>query len=195
MKICFVLFALSFLVLLQSCTSSGVSGPKVDLKGYQTESIGGGAQFAEFYDSNNWPLAKGHVIQQVQNGAWTNYHPNSRKINKVTNYINGQRNGLELTLNERGQVTEMKNYRNGELHGVVATYRNGRPVTETTYAEGKVNGPFAVYNESNGKIQRSGTYKDGQFDGELYYYGPNEQVTLKYLYKDGEKVSGGIVDE
>lgn len=179
-------------IIVFSCGNEAI-GPKMDVKGYQTETIGGGAAAAAYYDANSWPLSKGHLINGVQNGIWTTYHPDSRKIQKMTNYINGQKNGPEITLNDRGQIIEIKHYRNDQLHGLSATYRSSRPVTETTYSKGIMHGPFAIYDEFTGKIQRSGTYSNGEFHGELYFYGANEEVTLQYVYDQGEKVSGGIV--
>ena len=193
MKVSFFSIFLSLTILAISC-GGNTTGPKMDLKGYQVEQIGGGATAASYFDANSWPLSKGHLINGVQNGQWTTFHPDSRKMKTITNYINGKKNGAEVTFNERGQIIEIKHFQNDQLHGLSATYRSSRPVKETIYTKGVMHGPFAIYDEFTGKIQRSGTYSNGQFHGDLYFYGSNEEVTLKYVYDQGEKVSGGIVD-
>lgn len=182
------------LVLIVSACGSGGNGPSFDLKGYQTESIGGGAEYAKFMDQNAWPLSTGHVINGVRNGIWLTYHPNTYRVKTSTNYINGQKNGPEFHFSERGSLESQIGYRNDVLHGLSATFRNGRTTGETNYANGQMHGPFSVYDESNGKIQRSGFFKNGVQDGELFFYDDRGNVTLKYVYKDGEKISGGIVE-
>lgn len=171
------------------------SGPTYDLKGFQTESVGGGATFARYADQANYPLSSGHVINGVRNGAWTTYHPESAKPKTITNYINGVKNGDEIQFNERGYITSITGYKNDVLHGLSGTYKNGRTVNETTYADGQMNGPFRIYDENNGKIQRSGNMKGGKQHGELLYYKPDGTISMRYEYNNGEKVSGGIVTE
>lgn len=190
---------LSSIVLLSafiaSCSNGGSSGETYDLKGFHTEPIGGGATYASYMDQNGWPLSTGHVIGDVRNGTWTTYHPASKNLKTVTNFINGKKNGTEFTFNERGYLESVVGYRNNELHGLSAKYKNGRVLSETNYANGIMHGPFAVYDESRGKLQRSGSFLQGKQHGELLFYDENENVTLRYEYKNGEKVSGGIVDK
>ncbi len=193
-----MIYKLMFFVLalnvLSSC-GSGSSGPSYDLKGFQTESIGGGGTYARFADQENWPLSTGHVINGVRNGAWTTYHPQSNKPKTITNYINGQKNGDEITFNDRGNMESIIGYRNDKLHGLSTTFKSSRVVNETTYANGNIDGPFKVFDERSGKIQRSGTMKNGKPHGELLNYSPEGVVNMRYEYKDGVKVSGGIVEK
>ncbi len=171
------------------------SGPTYDLKGFQTESVGGGATSARYTDQANYPLSSGHVINGVRNGAWTTYHPESSKPKTITNYINGVKNGDELHFNDRGYITSIVGYKNDVLHGLSGNYKNGRTINETTYADGLMNGPFRIYDENNGKIQRSGNMNNGKQHGELLYYKPDGTISMRYEYNNGEKVSGGIVTE
>lgn len=193
MSIRYVIIILT-LNVLWACGGTS-TGPTYDLKGFQTESIGGGATSARYTDQANYPLSSGHVINDVRNGAWTTYHPESAKPKTITNYINGVKNGDEIQLNDRGYITNIVGYKNDVLHGLSGTYKNGRTVNETTYADGQMNGPFRIYDENNGKIQRSGTMKNGKQHGELLYYKPDGSISLRYQYDNGEKVSGGIVTE
>ncbi len=194
MSFCKNLIMATLFFTLLACNPGSVIGDKYDLKGYYTDNIGGSAISAIYLDEMNLPLSKGHVIGGVRTGAWTTYHPNSNKIKTITNYINGKKNGPELTFSERGQIEVLAEYRNDALHGLSANYRNGRTLNETTYLEGVMDGPFAIYDDSNGKIQRSGYFKNGKQHGEFLFYDGNGNITLRYEYENGEKVSGGIVE-
>jgi antitoxin component YwqK of YwqJK toxin-antitoxin module len=181
------------LIIFISCQGSS-TGPKYDLKGYNTENIGGGAQLVTYQDDNLYFLANGAVINGVRNGSWVTYHPNTNKIKTLTTYVNGEKNGVEITMNDRGQIESMIGYKNNILHGVKANYQFGRPTDETTYKDGKINGPFAVYN-GQAQLQKKGFFKNGKQDGKLTFFDEKGNVTLEYEYKDGEKISGGIVEK
>lgn len=176
-----------------SCENS-TSSQRADLKGYNTENIGGGTTYAEFLSQSNWPLSTGHTVNGAKNGSWMTYHDNSNRIKTISSYANGSKNGPEVTLNERGTTESVKHYRNDVLHGLSIVYKNTRTLSETSYKNGKLDGPFSIFDEVSGKIQRSGAFKNGLQDGELLYYDDQGNITLRYEYKDGQKVGGGIVD-
>ncbi|MEL6390346.1 MAG: toxin-antitoxin system YwqK family antitoxin [Bacteroidota bacterium] len=178
---------------LASCSGGGASGPAYDLKGFDTENIGGGAQIAVYRDQQGFPLSKGQVLDGVRTGSWTTYHPESTNIKTITNYINGRKTGIEVTLNNRGQVESVIEYKNDVQHGLTGKYKFGRPTEEMTYKDGVLDGPFAIYDD-NSKIQRRGSFKDGKQHGTLQFYDDQGNVTLQYEYANGEKISGGIVE-
>ena len=188
---CLIFFA--SLMFILAC-GGGASGPKFDTKGYDTENIGGGAQFAEFRDANGWALSKGPLQNGVRTGTWMTYHENSHKIKTITSYINGVKNGVQININDRGQIETVTEYKNDQLHGLSAKYTFGRPTEETNYRNGKIDGMFAIY-DSQGKVQRKGELKDGQYHGKLQYFDESGNVTMEYEYKNGEKISGGIVEK
>jgi len=130
----------------------------------------------------------------VRNGAWVTYHPESNKIKSITNYVNGVKNGVQINMNDRGQIETMIGYKNDVLHGVKANYKFGRPTDETSYKEGKVDGPFAVYN-NKAVLQKKGSFKNGKQHGKLQFFDEEGNVTLEYMYDNGEKISGGIVEK
>jgi len=181
-----------FIISLISCGGTGV-GPQFDTTGYETEGIGGGAQITEFKDASGWLLSKGTLIDGVKNGAWMSYHENSNKIKSITSFVNGVKNGPEIFLNDRGQIESVTEFKNDGFHGLVGKYKFGRPTEETNYVDGKMQGTFALY-DSQGKLQRKGNLKDGQYHGKLQYYDSDGNVTMEYEYKNGEKVSGGIIE-
>lgn len=181
------------IVTLIACSGGG-SGPQYDLKGFDTEGIGGGGTLASYSDNSNNLLTQGTVLHGVRNGAWVTYHEGGNKIKTITNYLNGKKNGIEISLNDRGQIESLTTYKNDILHGLKSEYRLGKPLTETTYRSGKIEGPFSVYTDQ-GKIQKKGSLKNGKQDGLLQFFDDQGNVTLEYEYKDGEKIGGGIVEK
>lgn len=181
-----------FILGMMACGGSA-SGPQFDLQGYDTESLGGGGQIAEFRDANGWLLTKGSVVNGVKTGSWTTYHENSNKIKTITSFVNGRKNGPEITLNDRGQIENVTEYKNDQFHGLLGKYKFGRPTEETNYKDGKMEGTFAMY-DGSGNLQRKGTLKDGQYHGTLQYFDDQGNVTMEYEYVKGEKVSGGIIE-
>ena len=184
---------LTISILIVSCGSNAI-GPKYDLKSYETENIGDGVQLVAYYDANGYPLAKGEVVNGVRNGTWVTFHPGSNKIKTLTTYIHGIRTGAEISMNDRGQIETFNEFKKDVLHGISAKYQFGRPIEETTYKNGKLNGPFSIYN-SKMQLQRKGFFKNGKQDGLLQYFDEKGNVTLEYQYKNGEKISGGIVEK
>ena len=187
-RIIFFLFTIG----IMSCGGS-VSGPQFDTNGFETEGIGSGAQIAEFRDESGWLLSKGTLSGGVKTGSWTSYHENSNKIKTLTSYVNGQKNGPEITLNDRGQIESVTEFKNDQFHGLLGKYKFGRPTEETNYKDGKMDGTFALY-DSSGNLQRKGSLKDGKYHGKLQYFDEAGTVTMEYQYKNGEKVGGGIIE-
>ncbi len=188
-----ILFFLLIATLL-SCGGSGVVGPTYDLKGYETESVGGGAELVSYKSENGYYLAQGSVIDGVRNGSWVTFHPNTNKVKSITNYVNGVKNGVTIEMNDRGQIEKLKGYKNDGLHGIQANYQFGRPTDETSYKDGVVDGPFAVYT-NQAKIQKKGSFKNGKQHGKLQFFDEEGYMTLEYLYDNGEKISGGIIEQ
>jgi antitoxin component YwqK of YwqJK toxin-antitoxin module len=182
-----------FLLLTFLFACGSATGPKYDTQGYETESIGGGAEFATFKDANGWYLAKGTLRNGVRNGSWLGFHENSNKIKTLTSYMNGVKNGIQINFNDRGQIESVSEFKNDELHGLKATYKFGRPTEETNYNNGKMDGQFALY-DGQGKLQRKGTLKNGEYHGKLQYFDEGGRVIMEYEYENGKKISGGIIE-
>lgn len=187
-----VLMAMITLIMI-SCGGSA-TGPTYDLKGYESESIGGGAQLVTYQDQAGNYVVKGQVLNGVRNGTWTTFHEGTNKIKYITTYVNGQKNGIEILMNDRGQIEARTEYKNNELHGLSAKYQLGRPTEETTYGDGIFDGPYVIY-DKGAKVQRKGSFKKGKQHGTLQYFNEQGEVTLQYEYKNGEKVSGGIIEK
>lgn len=189
MRLCTVYI---LLVIIWSCSSTSSEGPKYDLKGFETENIGGGAQLVSYRAADGSLVARGTILNGVRNGTWLTFHSGKNSIEVLTTYVNGRKNGVEITFNERGQIESRIDYKNDVLHGLNAKYRFGRPTEEISYKDGVMDGPFSIF-DNQGLVQRKGAFKAGKQHGILQYFDDKGNVTLQYEYRNGEKISGGIV--
>lgn len=73
-------------------------------------------------------------------------------------------------------------------------YKYGKVVEERYYENGKLEGTAKTYDDRTFKLKQEAQYKNGLQHGYFKYYDENGNVTLEYEYKNGEKVSGGIVE-
>lgn len=181
------------ILFIFSCSLSA-PGPKSDLEGFARESIGHHGALIGYKAADDTWLAKGTVISDVRNGSWVTYHPGKDAVKTITTYVHGKKNGMEIEFNDRGGITAIIEYKNDQLHGMSAKYQFGRATEETHYKDGVMHGPYAIYT-SQGQVQRKGSFKEGKQNGLLQYYDLDGNVTLEYVYKDGEKISGGIVEK
>ncbi len=187
--------AIVITVMLSACGSGGTAVPvAANLDGYTVSPLKGtNASVAEKFDANGNKVESGYVINGNKSGQWTRYDADG-KIRFVVNYIDGLKNGDELSFNTRGQIEARTSYRNDQLDGISGTYKSGRPTQEISYRNGQYDGPTKKY-FPNGKIQQEINFKDGKQHGMFKYFDEEGNVTLEYEYKNGEKISGGIVDK
>jgi len=138
---------------------------------------------------------RGYLSAGVKNGPWINYHSGKHRnrIKSITNYVNGNLNGLHLEFSNRGQIEQKINYVNNIYHGMFATYKNGRVEKEIIYDMGKLNGPYREY-DKRGNLQKQSDYVNDKLHGKISYYDEGILI-MEYLYENGEKVSGGIVEQ
>ena len=187
--------ALAVSIVLSACGGGESAVPvAANLQGYIVSPLKGtNASVAEKFDANGNKIESGYVINGNKSGQWTQYDADG-KIRFVVNYIDGLKNGDELSFNTRGQIEARTSYRNDKLDGISGTYKSGRPTQEVSYKNGQYDGPTRKY-FSNGKIQQEIFFKDGKQHGSFKYFDEEGNVTLEYEYKNGEKVSGGIVGQ
>lgn len=181
---------------LLSCGGSSKTAPAAtpsDLSGFLSEKIAGSnAELATKTNASGLIIEKGVIRDGKKDGIFMTYHPNGR-IKTIGSYINDQLSGVYLELSDREQVESKTNYLNGVLHGAHATYKYGRPTLELTYLDGAQEGPFTEYSD-RGKMAKKGSFKDGKLHGQLQFFDDEENLTMEFEYKNGEKVSGGIIE-
>ena len=98
------------------------------------------------------------------------------------------------SLNEKGQITVQAFYKNNKLDGPWSKFNYGRFETSAYYTDGVLNGVYQEFDPLNGRIQKEIHYNMGVQDGLFRYFNEEGKINMEYMYKNGEKVSGGIVD-
>ena len=167
----------------------------VSTDGYASEPIPGTDLQRLFRtDGGGNILEEGLVRDSLRTGTWITYHANSRFPKATTTYVDGQANGLYMEFNERGQLKLQTYYRNNKLHGYWAKFRFGRPTMEANYVDGELDGVVREYNVGTGNLQKEITYDMGVMDGPYRFFNEEGVVTIEYLYRDGQKVSGGSIN-
>ncbi len=195
------LLAILLICLLNSCqqdvtdnTSPSDVGA-MDLSGYETEELPNGVLRALRKDNNGLVKEEGYIVNGKKSGIWTTYIED--RAESITSYVGGILNGKTFMFDHRRQIIEEKTYVDGKLHGKQGTYKFGRPKLEEYYVRDTRHGPYRKYFESGkdqGKISQSVDYVNGKIDGKVRHFNGDGEVTVEYNYKNGEKISGGIVE-
>ncbi len=170
------------------------AGP-VNAEGYTILDIEGSpVKKLEKYDANNILVESGATLNELKTGTWTTYNA-ERRVKSISSYLGGKLNGVQLEFNDRGQVELQAFYKDGLLHGNWASFTNGnRKKEERVYNMGKMDGINKHYDKV-GKLQKEIGFKDDLQHGSYKYYDEDGNVLMEYEYENGEKVSGGIVEE
>lgn len=165
----------------------------VDEKEYELTDIPGStAKRAERKDPVGDLIEAGFVLGGKKHGTWTAYNQDSRAPEKFMSYIDGALNGPYIEMDKQGRYSLIANYKANKLHGHYGKYRIGRAELTANYIDGALDGVMAEYDYRNQKIKQEISYKMGLKDGYMRYFNEEGKITLEYLYKDDERVSGGI---
>lgn len=194
-----VLFCAMF-ALMAACTNKQAQAPSVEpvatpanFKDYKLEAIEGGqAQRAVKYDGSGKLVEEGIVMNGRRNGAWISYEGVSNFPTQIATYVDDVLNGPYFELGQNGQIQIKAIYKNNKLHGDWGRYTFSRPLIEATYNEGQLDGAYKEYNLRDGKMIKETHYKNGVLHGPMRFYNEKEEITVEYVYKDGERVSGGM---
>jgi len=61
------------------------------------------------------------------------------------------------------------------------------------YVNGDLDGAMTEY-DSRGNLQRITNFKEGKPHGDMLFYDEEGTLMMEYKYKNGEKISGGIIE-
>ena len=61
------------------------------------------------------------------------------------------------------------------------------------YLNGLLDGMLREYNNKS-QVIKEASYRKNQLDGKVTHYNAEGKLILEYIYKNGEKVSGGIIE-
>lgn len=115
----------------------------------------------------NAGLERGQIKDGKREGLWGEYHPMG-PLMVEGEYKSGKREGLWLFYVIDG-ISNRLLFRAGEYKG------------------GKREGRWAFFNDANGKLRNTHSYKNGELDGPWFMYRYNGQVWWKGEYKNGER--------
>ncbi len=136
---------------------------------------------------------EGFLDGNQKTGQWIRYNPEGDII-QINNFVNGKLEGLAMKMSFRNQVDLKISYKQGEMDGPYTVYKFGKVIEERNYVAGKLEGSTKVYDHKTFKLKQETQFKNGVQDGLLRYFDENGNVVLSYEYKNGEKISGGIVE-
>lgn len=140
------------------------------------------------YNDEGRLLEKGLVLNGLAEGAWSYYEQSNEFPKRIINYHRGRVQGLYLEFSERGQIVLKANYFNNELHGDWVAYELGLPVRTATYINGQLHGIYREYDRMSGTLQKAIHYQNGQLHGPYRYYDQSGEISLEYMYEQGQRV-------
>ena len=147
-------------------------------------------------------------------GAFASYHTNSN-IRIEGQYLEGHEDGSWKTYHEDGMMEMIIKYSFGQkvkeirLNGVFEdTFPDGRSMSEYTYKDKELDGPYRVWHDCGGyiiepftdektgeqlqrrvlkgtKVKEEGEYVNGKLDGPRYFYDIKGKIVKKEDYENG----------
>ena len=131
-------------------------------------------------------LQQGDYLEGVREGVWTEFHPNGF-VKLVVGYVNGRKQGQQLELDNRGQLEVRSTFYQDKLHGQYVKYNRTRIKEKKNYDNGQLSGLKEIF-YGNGTIMEQSNYVAGQMDGIAKWFDQEGNVTIEYLYKNGELI-------
>jgi len=131
----------------------------------------GEGNYTSFFQNSSNPFEKGLIKQGLREGLWETYFDNSIIIQQETNYTSGQPNG-----------------------SMVSYYQNGNILTEGTMKDGKKEGVWNWYNESDG-IESSATFSNDKKDGTQTFWSETGYAVKEEVYERGILISEKLLTE
>jgi antitoxin component YwqK of YwqJK toxin-antitoxin module len=190
----FTYLFLAFSLLFASCADKPAKGDSIDLVGYVLTVIpGSDIQQAFRNDQKGRLLEKGNVKNGKKHGVWVVFHKEHDFPHTIASYVEGVLNGTYFEFGPYGEIELSSNYLNGKLHGPYIKYKGFHKSEEGHYSNGQLDGLYKKYYDRIEIVQQEVSYKNGKKDGEHLFYDQQGVISMRYAYKDGEKVSGGVV--
>lgn len=177
-----------------NASGAGKATLEGDLAGLVLEDIpGSDVKYARQVSSSGVLQIEGFVKDGKKTGMWVEYTPEGDVL-LINHYVDGMLEGAAMRMSFRNQVDLKLNNKQGKLDGAWTAYKFGKVIETRQYKNDKLEGVTRMYDDRTFKLKQEVEYKNGVQDGIYRYYDENGNVTLEYEYKNGEKVSGGMVE-
>ena len=129
-------------------------------------------------------VSYGIYVNGLREGSWTELHPNGH-VRNITGYVHGLKEGQSVEIDNRGQLMERYTYHNGKFHGSYTKYNRTRIKEVKNYKNGLLDGKVEIFYD-NTKVMEESYYKNGKRDGIAKWFDEEGNVTIEYLYVEGE---------
>lgn len=193
----------SFFILFQlNCQKKSATAPVPNPPGLEgftlTKLPNSDMQVAVKKDASGTVIEEGFILNGKRIGAWATYYPNGNLMH-VKSFYQNELHGMCFAINDRRQIVEQNRFVNGKLDGKQTKIHQpqNRLELEFMYKDGLLDGVQSQFFnplETGGmtKVQMQTEYKKGVLDGYTRTFDTEGKITTEYLYKNGEKVSGGM---
>jgi len=160
--------------------------------------ITGGTGVMLTFHGNRKPASKQYLFKGVEAGLYQEL----TRVGKVVtegHYASGVKHGAWKEWNADGVPLLEQKWKRGTLDGSVKKYVDGKLSMETTYVDGKAEGPYVEYRLDKPAV--TGKFTDDRKTGTWTYYAVDGAVILTATYQAGvldgpwRELVGGIVLE
>lgn len=187
-----ILILLSLLFFSCGGENSGTPAPPANLTGFNVVNFpGSDMQKAIRVNGAGRILEEGELLNGNKTGTWITYHDIENLIvSSVTNYVDGKKNGLWMSIANNNRVVAYGYYADDLKDGKWVTYNFSRRETEQEFKAGQLHGISRTFfkNGKDGQVKEETEYKNGVQDGDYKYYLEDGTVSIHYIYKNGEVV-------
>jgi uncharacterized protein len=186
---------LCFLIsIILSCKNGFSILPKSDPVIFdQVDVTGSDLKIVLKYDSLGNKIIEGTVFNGKKNGAWFHYGTNGAMLT-VINYIDDKKNGPYVKIGLDNKLDTQASYKDDVLDGLYTHYIYGSLDEQIEYKRGRKNGWAKKY-YMRGGVEKAMELKDDVQDGLYRFYREDGSIMVEEKYKDGKKISGGIVNQ
>ena len=188
-----------FLIFLAACggqsSTESSNAQTIDLSGFTVTDLPNGAQHVVKTDPNGKVMEEGTIKNGKRNGTWVIYNDRRPLPKSVANFVDDVYNGVYMEYSNTGQLELVCRYKDNQLHGRFIRVKNTRLQEEGTYIDGKIDGNYKKYYPNKDIIQQEVNYKMDKLHGASRYYNESGDLIMEYEYRDGEKISGGAVEQ
>lgn len=111
------------------------------------------------------------------------------KIERITEYVDGKRNGKFITYDVNGLICIISHYKNNILNGEYIEYSGNNTIFKGEYVNNLLEGKFEQFS-SNNNIFITGYHKNGLKTGLWIRYNINGTIKDSQFYSNGKLVVG-----
>jgi antitoxin component YwqK of YwqJK toxin-antitoxin module len=157
----------------ETCHSNGILERKVNFINGKEHGID------TTYYKTGCPMVIRNHISGEENGQWTFFHDTIyTMVAWEMNYFAGEKHGLHIFYDKKGDTTLLEHYKNGQLDGVKKKYYPKSKIkTIINYKKGLMDGEYINFNPDGIVIEKL-NYLAGKKNGECTYF-----------YSDGKLLS------